>query len=164
MFNIGDMVFYGGHGVCEIEDITEMTVSKETKQYYRLKSHVQPKLQLFHPVVTKLPKISKMMSKEAAENVLEIFKQEPTEWVARSIDRTKAHKKVLETKEQVQIAQMLNTILRKEVELKAEGKKLYAQDQEIVRQILPILCDEISISIGQTKEQVMEQIISNMQK
>ena len=163
MFNIGDMVFYGGHGVCEIEDITEMTISKETKKYYRLKSHVQPKLQLFHPVVTKQPKISKMMTKEAAEHVLEIFKQEPTEWVARSIDRTKAHKKVLETKDQAQIAQMLNTILRKEAEMKLEGKKLYAQDQEIVRQVLAILCDEISISLDKTKQEVMDLIQANMQ-
>ena len=164
MYNVGEMVFYGGHGVCEIEEITTMTVSNEERQYYRLKSHVQPTLSLFHPVVTDKPKISKMLASEEIEKILMIFKNEPSEWIERSIDRAKAHKKIMETKDQFLIAQMINTILRKELELQAQGKKLYAQDQELVRSVMAILSDQISISLMISKEEVQKRIEQYIQQ
>lgn len=158
MYNVGEMVFYGGHGVCEIEEITSMTVSNEEKQYYRLKSHVQPTLSLFHPVVTDKPKISKMLTQAEAKEILSVFEQQPSEWIERSIDRAKAHKKVLDSKKHYDIAQMVNTILRKQHEFQQQGKKLYAQDLEIVRTVLAILADEISISLQLDKQQVIDHI------
>ena len=164
MYNIGDMVFYGGHGVCEIEEITEMTISNQTKKYYRLKSNVQPKLQLFHPVETNHPKISKMITEEQSTKILAVFEHAPSEWIQRSIERAKEHKKILDSKDHLAIAQMINTILRKQAELEEEGKKLYAQDQEIIRSVMEILCDEISISLNISKQEVFDRIDEHLNK
>ena len=162
MFKIGEQVFYGGHGVCVIEEITEMTFSNETKQFYKLKSHTQPQLSLFHPVETDQPKISKMMAKEEAQQILNIFKEPASEWTERSIDRAREYKKILETKDSKQIAQMINTILRKEKELVEIDKKLYAQDQEVIRQVYAILCDELSICLNLTREAVVNEITNSI--
>lgn len=158
MYNVGEMVFYGGHGVCEIEEITTMTVANEEKRYYRLKSHVQPTLSLFHPVVTDKPKISKVLTKVQAEEIMTIFEEKPSDWIERSIDRAKMHKKVLEKKDHKEVARMLNVILRKQHEFQQEGKKLYAQDLEIIRSVLAILSDEIALSLQMDKQDVLDRI------
>ena len=163
MYNVGEMVFYGGHGVCEIEEITTMTVSKEEKQYYRLKSHAQPALSLFHPVVTDNPKITKMLSKDEAKKLLKVFEQDASEWIERSPDRSKKYKQIMQGKDHEEIAQMMNTILRKKKELEQIDKKLYAQDLELIRTVYSILTDEISIALNMSKEDVIAQIEQNMQ-
>lgn len=163
MYNVGEMVFYGGHGVCEIEEITTMTVANEEKQYYRLKSHAQPSLSLFHPVVTDKPKISKVLTEEQALKLLTVFEAEPSEWIERSIDRAKAHKKIIESKDHEAIAQMINTILRKQQQFEEEGKKLYAQDLEIIRSVFAILTDELAVSLNISKEEATRRVESYIQ-
>ncbi|HWK22960.1 MAG TPA: CarD family transcriptional regulator [Ureibacillus sp.] len=158
MFLIGDKVFYGVHGVCVIQDIKELTFSGKQKKYYILYSYHDASVKLYHPVETKDSKITAITSKEAAEVILETFKNPPDVWYSRMNERTQHYQKVIDSKDHIQIAQMINTIMRKKYELENEDKTLPAQDSQILEQVTALFSEELAISFNLTAKQVMEKV------
>lgn len=154
MYQVGDNVFYGAHGVCMIQDIQELTFSQTPKLYYRLQSQLNKGLILYHPVETDNPKITPVASKQRAHLILELFKNPPNRWTLKVFERAKEHQKILESNNHFEIAQMMNTILRKQIELEREGKKLYAQDLQVLKQVAPILVEELALSLQMTTDEV----------
>jgi len=158
MYTIGETVFYSVHGVCIIEDIQDQTFSGTTKQYYVLRSHHDPSLRLFYQVEAENSKLSPVASKQKAELVLDTFGNPPSEWMERPQERAFLYQKVMESGNTIDIAQMVNTILRKKVELEADQKKLYLQDAQLLRQVSPILMEELAVSLGKTTDEVQKEI------
>ncbi|WP_168193796.1 CarD family transcriptional regulator [Lysinibacillus sp. SGAir0095] len=158
MFSIGDKVFYGAHGVCIIQDIQKLTFSGQQKKYYILHSFHDVSIKLYHPVEAKDSKLSPITSKEAAEVILEAFKNPPDVWHSRMNERTQHYQKVIESKDHIQIAQMMNTILRKKFELEKEDKTLPNQDLLMLQQITSLFSEELALSFNLTAKQVMDKV------
>lgn len=158
MYSIGETVFYGPHGVCFIEDIQELTFSEQKKQYYILRSHQNKTLTLYHPVKTENPKISPLPSKQKAELILETFQDSSIDWIERAPDRAQSFKAALESNNPMVIAQMVNGILRKKAAMKLEHKNILSQDAQVLKQVLPILLDELAFSLNQSTDEVMQRI------
>ena len=157
MFSIGDNVYYGAHGICEIEDIQEQSFTGEKKQYYLLRSH-NDSLKLYHPVETEHSKLTPILSKETAITLLEVFKQPAGKWHERLTERQKGYQEALESADHVQIAKMVNTLMRKRLELEAIDKKLHSQDIQVLTQVVPVFYEGLAMSLGLTADQVSEQI------
>ena len=163
MYRVGDNVFYGAHGVCMIQDIQELTFSQTPKLYYVLQSQLNRGLILYHPVETENPKIAPVASKQRGQLILDIFKNPPSKWTSKAFERAKEHQKILDSNNAFEIAQMVNTILRKKSELEQEDKKLYAQDLQMLKQVFPILIEELAVSLNLTTEEVklkIEQLLT----
>ena len=158
MFSIGDKVFYGAHGVCIIQDIQELAFSGQQKQYYILHSYHDSSIKLYHPVEGKDSKLSPITSKEAAKGILETFKNPPDAWPDRMNERNQHYQKVVESKNHIQIAQMINTLLRKKFELEKEEKNLPPQDLQVLKQVTPLFSEELALSLNVTAEQLMEKV------
>lgn len=122
MFTIGETVFYGAHGVCIIDDIQEQTFRGKTKQYYVLHSLHNPSLKLFYPVGKEQSKLMPVASQQKAESILSIFNNVPSEWIERPQERAQTYHRILESGNIGDIAQMLNTILRKKLNWKPPRK------------------------------------------
>jgi len=158
MFSIGDKVFYGAHGVCIIQDIQEITFSGQQKNYYILHSYHDASIKLYHPVDAKNSKISPITTKDAAQVIMETFKNPPDVWHSRMNERTQHYQKVIESKNHIEIAQMINTILRKKIELEKEDKTLPNQDLLMLEQVTSIFSEEMAISFNITAKQVMDKV------
>lgn len=162
MFSIGDTVFYEEHGVCEIVDIKEQTFGGKTQNYYILESHQNDSLRLYHLVDSKHSKLAAIASKDIVTEILDTFKQPADEWSERAPERSKHYRAVIETNDPLQIAQMVNTILRKEIDLIAENKKLYSQEDQVLKRVFPNLCNEISFRLKISEKKVEKQIRQNI--
>ena len=158
MYAIGDITFYGINGLCKIKDIREETFKGETQLYYILQSTLYPSMTLYHPVHSENSKMQKVISPEMANQILDVFKNDAGEWPERNAVRSQQYKAVTESDDHLKIAQFLNTILRKQVELTELGKKLPAQDAQMAQQISTILYDELSISLKTSKDRISQQI------
>lgn len=163
MFSIGDTVFYEEHGVCEIVDIQEQTFGGKKQNYYILESHQNESLRLYHLVDSKHSKLASIASKDIVKEILDMFKKPADEWNERAPERSKHYRTIIETNDPIQIAQMVNTILRKEIELEAENKKLYSQEDQVLKRVFPNLCNEIAFSLSISEEKVQEKIEKNIQ-
>lgn len=160
MYSIGDITFYGINGLCKIKDIREETFKGEKQLYYILASTLYPSMTLYHPVNSENSKLQKVMSPELANEIIDVFKKEAGEWHERNAVRNQQFKTVIKSDDHLQIAQFLNTILRKQKELVELDKKLPAQDLQMAQQISLILYDELSIALKISKDQVSQKIQS----
>ncbi|WLV25215.1 CarD family transcriptional regulator [Aciduricibacillus chroicocephali] len=160
MFSIGDTVFYEAHGVCTIVDIQEQTFSGTARDYYILAPIQNESLKLYHPVTQEkgTSKLTPVATKELAQQILSTFKNAPDPWSDRPSERNQHYRSVLKTQDDFQIAQVANTILRKENELKLENKKLHHQDAEILQRIMPNICNELAVGLSLSSEEIKKKI------
>lgn len=158
MFSVGDTVFYEAHGVCTVSDIQDQTFAGKTKAYYILRSHQNESLTLYHLVESKQSKLTHVASKERAKIILETFKKSPEPWLEQPSERSQLYRRVLESNDHIQIAQMTNTILRKEAELVVADKKLHNQDSQLLKRVLPNLYNELAVSLKISADDVKNKI------
>lgn len=158
MYEIGDTAFYGTNGICKIKDIKEAAFHGESQLYYVLESTLYPSLILYHPVHGENSKLHKIVTPELAQQILDVFKNPADEWPDRNTLRSQNFKAVVASDDHLRIAQFLNTILRKQLDLIKLDKKLAAQDTQMMQQISTILYDELAISLKVSKEEIAKQV------
>lgn len=172
MFKIGDMVVYSVHGLSKIIDICEKTIAGETKMYYVLQPLEQPSLTISTPVDHQKGLIFEMMKKDEAEKILQSFAEPGADWVSEVRQRmTKYHQKV-KSGDRRQIAGVLNTLMRKNIEASKSKKKLYDQDRKLMETIQNILYKELAIVLNKsfdeiaklTEKMVLKQINASKQE
>ncbi|AWE08275.1 transcriptional regulator [Lysinibacillus sp. 2017] len=158
MYQVGDVTFYNVYGICKIEGIEEREFHGQTQLYYVLNSTHYPTMKLYHPVDSKNSNLKKVLSKDAALSLMECFTQPAGEWIEHSNTRMQQFKVTLNSNDHVQIAQLLNTLSRKKIQLETEDKKLSPQYLQILQKHSPILCEELAIALHLSKEVVQKKI------
>ena len=160
MFNIGDIIIYSAHGVSKIDNICEKTYSNVTKTYYELHPLEQTNLMISTPVDNDKVVMLKMMDREEAEDVLQSFQQTGIHWVGNPRERNIQYKKVVKNGDRSEIAKLVNTLMRQDIELRMDNKKLYEQDRRILETTQNILFKELAVSLDTSFEKIYEQVNS----
>jgi len=158
MFHIGDIIVYSVHGLSRIDDICEKTYFDETKLYYVLHPLDNTTLTISTPVDNEKVLMLKMMNREQSKEILQSFKQPGTDWIEEPRQRVRKYKETVHTGDRKEIAKIVNTMLRKSVELKQKEKKLYDQDQKILDSIKKILFKELAMSLDTDAQEIAEQV------
>lgn len=160
MFNIGDVVIYSMHGLSRIDDICEKTISNVTKTYYVLHPLDQANLTISAPVDSDKVVMQKMLDEEEAKEILQSFKQLGASWIENSRQRYTQYQYIVSTGERKEIAKITNTLMRKDLALHLENKKLHDQDRRLLDPIQTILFKELAMSLDTTFEKIEEQVSS----
>lgn len=164
MFSIGDTVFYGANGVCSIEDITEQKFGGEAQSYYTLRSHHNTNVTLYYPVNAANSKLKKIMTKDKAKEVLQCFENSADPWNDKMTARNHSYQVVIKSGNHLEIAQMMNTLLRKKLDLEAIDKKLPAQDTQMLQNISSILYEELATTLKTTANAISDKVDQIIQK
>lgn len=165
MYNKGDLVIYSAHGICEIVDITEITVAGKERQYYVLQPiENKERLTINAPVDQSQDAMQQLIDKEEAFEIIESFKKQGIEWEEKPNVRYNAYNKIVQNGERKEIAEVINTLLRKKIELEAEDKKLHQKDDRLLQHVQNILWKELSLaldtSVGEVSKMMKERISS----
>lgn len=123
MYKIGDLTFYKSHGICQIESIVEQNFTGEPMLYYVMQSKIRPGVTLYHPVESNNSQLEKILSYDEAVQIMDCFSNEPSEWNDRSTNRQRNHAEILSANNHLEAAQLMNTLLRKDLELQKDEKK-----------------------------------------
>ena len=164
MFSIGDTVFYGANGVCSIEDIAEQKFGGEMQPYYTLRSHHNSNVTLYYPVNAANSKLKKIMTKDKANAVLQCFEDAAAPWNDKMTARNHSYQVAMKSGNHLEIAQMMNTLLRKKLELEAIDKKLPAQDTQVLQNVSSILYEELATTLKTTATAVSDKVDQIIQK
>lgn len=147
MFKIGDHVVYSVHGICKVTDICEKTVLGETNQYYILKpTEDKHNLTISAPVDSKKVPIQEIMAKEDALELIDSFKETGVKWLTRPNQRKNSFAKIIKSGDRNEIAKLVNTLMRKRIELVEENKKLNQQDSKLLKKTKTIFLEELSLA------------------
>ena len=83
MFQKNDIVLYGTHSVCRIEDISELRFNKDPATYYILKPVYRKESTIFVPVANAMlsDKMHAILTLEEVEHLLHIYRMNlPVGW------------------------------------------------------------------------------------
>lgn len=158
MFKIGDTIIYSAHGICEIDDICDKTFGKETKKYYELHPIKDPRLSISIPVDSDKVVMMEVINKDEAQDILESFNSEGTEWIESSTDRAQVYSDTLKKGNRKEISKVLNTLIVKKCEIESSGKKFHIQDKKLLTFIENILFTELSFSLDTTFEDINKRV------
>jgi CarD family transcriptional regulator len=162
MYKIGDLTFYKSHGVCRVDQITEESFTGKPMLYYVLQSKLRPGVTFYHPVESKNSQLEKMLSNKDALQIVASFKNPANEWEERSTNRHRMHTETLNRNDHFEIAQLMNTLLRKQIELQQEEKKLGAQDVHVLQQISSMILEMLELALKKPKNVLEQQIQQNI--
>jgi CarD family transcriptional regulator len=163
MFNIGDVIIYSTHGLSQIDDICEKTISNVTRTYYVLHPLGQANLTISTPVDNEKVIMLKQLNHDEAVEILQSFKFPGTEWIVDVRQRNKEYHKIVNTGNRKEIAKIANTLMRKELEFTLKGKKVYDQDRKLLKSIQELLFNEIASALDTTVEEVFQKVYRMIQ-
>lgn len=158
MFNIGDLIIYSGHGICQIDDICEKTFYDETKKYYVLHPVNDKRLTISTPVDNKSVQMFDLIHKDEAKQIFDSFKIEGVSWIEKDHERAQKYQQMVYSGDRNKISKVVNTLMRRENELHEKDKKLGAQDRKLLATTQGTLFHELALSVNKSYEEVFEKI------
>lgn len=152
MFNIGDLIIYSTHGICQVDDICEETYFGVAKDYYLLHPIEDSKLKISTPVDNDKVIMLQLLTKEEAEEILESFKLPGIDWIQMDNDRNAAYSSIVKKGNRREIASIANTLMREKIKIERQGRKFHEKDMRILSSIQKLLFSELAVALNTTYE------------
>ena len=158
MFNIGDVIIYSSHGLCQIDDICEKTYGDSTGTYYVLHPLDNARLIINIPIDSEKIVMQNVLTKEEAEEILHSFQQPGIEWIENARERTKKYKSLVNTGNRTVIAQVAVTLMEKKREADEDEKKLDGDDRILLANIENMMYKELAVSLDTSYEEISKKV------
>jgi len=162
VFNIGDLIMYSTHGICQIDEICEKTYLDVTKNYYVLHPLNNNKLKISTPVDNDKVMMLEIMDKERAEAILQSFKLPGIEWIENNKERNKVYSEIVNTGNREEISKIISTLKRKNQEAIDDKIKFVDQDKVLLTSLQNILFSELAYSLNVSTDSIFELVDKNI--
>ncbi|MDU7240377.1 CarD family transcriptional regulator [Clostridium sp.] len=154
MFKKGDLILYSVHGICKVDDICEKTISHIKKQYYILHPINEKNLSISTPVDNDKVAMLELLTKEEAQETLELFKNPGINWIEIDRERSEVYNEIIKQWNRREIVKIANTLMRTKIDLEKNGKKFHEKDKKMLLDIQSILFSELAFSLDTTSEEI----------
>ena len=164
MFQVNDMIVYGTHGVCKVQEIVSRDFGKEMKDYYLLKPVYDSGATIFVPVDNEKlqAKMRRVLSEEEVRRMIHGMPDEQLIWIENDNARKEAYKQIMDKGDRAQLIQLVKTLYFHSKKQKEKGKRLHVSDEVFLREAEMILYEEIALVLHMDKEEVRPYIIKEL--
>lgn len=166
MFQLGDQVIYGIHGVCTIVDIERRTVDRKQVEYFVLKptdqsdaryyvpTHNQAAVAKLRPVITQKELDQLLHSKEVSQDA----------WIADENQRKQHYRELITSGDRAALVRMVHTLYRHRKEQLDSGKKFHLCDENFLRDAEKLLTSEFSLVLNIDQKEVQSYVKAILNK
>lgn len=165
MPSIGSYVVYGSNGVCRIEDIRRETFTGKARDYYILSPADDKKTTIYVPTdeASLTAQMRPLLSRdELIALIRESYRDGVCEWINDPRARSEAFRHILQSGDRRDLFRMLRTIHERREAQSAQGRKLYAADENAFHQAEKLLHGEIAVILSIAPDKVQEFIQSQL--
>lgn len=166
MFQIGDMVFYGGSGVCKIDSVTTREFGDEMRDYYVLIPVNSQASTIYLPVDNEnlVSRMREIMSKEEVYQLIHELPVAQDIWIENESLRKSEFQRILRDGKQTEISTLARTVYLHQQQLQNCGRKLRQNDERMLKEAQRMFCDEISYVLEMPPQQVVSFIDRELEK
>jgi len=161
MFSIGDMVMYGGTGVCVVENITTLKLSGVDKErlYYVLRPMYQSGT-IQTPVDSNKIPIRPVLTKTQAEELVDaIPKVTATICTEKNLSALRNHyQQQMSSFDCLDLLRMTKSIYAKKRDAESRQKKIGMTDEKYLRRAEDLLFGELAVALGISRDAVTDYI------
>ncbi len=166
MFEIGEYIMCGGHGVCRVNEITSNPFDKndKTSKFYILQPAFEKGSTVYLPVDSDKVFMRKLMSKEEAKDLVSRIPSIETVWIKEEKSREQMYKDAIRTYDCTNLVQIIKTLyVRKENRVK-QGKKVLSSDERYLKKAEDLLYSEMAIVLDMPIDSMGEFFASEVNK
>lgn len=147
MYQCGDQVIYGSHGVCLISDLEERVIDKKRVQYFVLQPLGSAGSRFYVPAhnPAALAKLRPILSKEAMLQLLRSESIRQDCWNPDETMRKMTYRELISSCDREALLRMVNTLHRHRRECLEQGRKFHLCDENFLRDAQRILSAELSV-------------------
>lgn len=166
MFQIGDQVVYGIHGICTIRDLEERIVDRKTIKYFVLEPMEQSAAKYYIPSENPaaLAKLRHIISRDDLDKLLSSDEIRENCWITDESRRKLRYKELINSCDRVALLQMINALHVHKQEQAAMGRKFHLCDENFLRDAEKLLNAEFSLVLGIPSDEVENYILSALAK
>lgn len=166
MFEKGELIICGGHGVCRVIDITDNPIDRmdRKRKYYLLEPIFEKASTIYTPVDNEKIIMRRIMNEEEARKLIEHIREIDIVWIQEEKRREQTYKDAIRTYDSRSLVQIIKTLYqRKKVRIN-EGKKVLSSEEQYLRKAEELLYSEMSLALSIPKDKVEEYIMEAVKK
>ena len=164
MYEVGDVIFYGNTGVCQIQDITVPNIAGVDKSqlYYVLRPFFQSET-IYSPVNTKVF-MRPVISVQEAHRLIDMIPTIQAQVVCDSKARQCAehYQSMIHTHDCEDLIELTMSIYAKKQQMEQQRKKFGAVAEWFMKRAEELLFGELSIVLGISKDDIPEYIAARV--
>ena len=160
MFQTGDQVMYGIHGLCKIIGLETQRVNKKNVEYYVLQPVAQPEARFYVPSKNEaaVAKLHPIMSREKLHNLLSCEDTKTGCWIDDENQRKQNYKILITSGDRAALIRMVHSIYQHKKVQEANGRKLHMCDSNFLKDAEKLLSTEFALVLGIPQEDVGDYI------
>ena len=154
MYQTGDLVVYGFHGVCRVADVEYRTVDRKKRIYFALEPLNQEGARYLVPADNPVAvgKLRPMLTHEAWEQLLGSESVRENGWIRDENLRKQTYRELISDGDREQLLRMVHTLYVHKAAQTAAGKKIHLCDDNFLRDAEKRLAGEIAIAMNMEPE------------
>lgn len=166
MYQIGDQVVYGVHGVCRVMDLEERLVDRKHLTYLALEPVGQSGSRYLVPThnAAAMGKLRKMLSREELEAMLSSPAVLSDSWIPDENLRKQTYRELIGSGDRVKLMQMIRTLYRHKAAQAAAGRKCHLCDENFLRDAEKLLTSEVALVMGMDYDQARNYLKEHLKK
>ena len=166
MYQIGEKVVYGVHGVCQIVDQETRVVDRKCVTYLVLEPLGQGSARYLVPThnTAAMAKLKLIMTREELENLLRSEAIRKEIWIKDENLRKQTYRELIACGDRERLMQMVHTLyVHKRAQTDA-GRKCHLCDENFLRDAEKLLIGEVSVILDVDPEQAKQYLRSNLKE
>ena len=153
MYQCGDLVMYGIHGVCKILELEKRKVDRKYIEYYVLEPTDQPGARFYVPTQNEaaVAKMRPMLTQQELEAMLREKDTCRDSWIEDENQRKQYYRELINNGDRKALIRMVITLHKHKQELLDAGRKFHLCDENFLRDAQKLIGSEFSVvlNIGQ---------------
>lgn len=164
MYQIGDQVVYGIHGVCCVVEQEERVIDRKRVTYLVLEPVGQDGSRYLVPThnAAAMAKLRKKLSREELEDLLKSETIRVDGWITDENQRKQMYRELISSGDLAKLMQMVHTLYRHKNAQAAAGRKVHLCDENFLRDAEKLLASEAAIVLGMEYDQARKYLKENL--
>lgn len=156
MFQVGDQVLYGMHGVCTITDVEERNIDRKKIQYFVLEPAEQPGAKFYVPTGNRiaLSKLRPIITREELNCLLASDEVQQDSWIQDENQRKQCYRDLITSGDRAALVRMVRTLHQHKKNQTAAGRKFHLCDENFLRDAEKLLGSEFALVLEMPQEEV----------
>lgn len=164
MYQIGDQVVYGIHGVCCVVEQEERVIDRKRVTYLVLEPVGRDGSRYLVPThnAAAMAKLRKKLSREELEDLLKSETIRVDGWITDKNQRKQMYRELISSGDLAKLMQMVHTLYRHKNAQAAAGRKVHLCDENFLRDAEKLLASEAAIVLGMEYDQARKYLKENL--
>ena len=147
MFQLGQMVVYGAHGVCRIVEEEKRIVDRKQVVYLVLEPVGNNGSRFLVPSqnAVAMGKLKPILSQEELESLLRADAALTDNWISNEALRKQTYHELIHSADRAKLIGMVRSLYRFKAAQTAAGKKCHVSDENFLRDAEKLLASELSV-------------------